>query len=347
MLIKTILNSAKVEIVSITTLRELQNFRVKYLGQSSVINKAIHNIGTVRPKERKKIGQEIHQAKQELEKIIHEQELIVEKHELTQRFIEEQVDLTIPARKKVKGSIHPITQCLDELIQVFAKYGFDIKDGPNIEDEWHNFTALNIDKHHPARQMHDTFYLKNTNGITKVLRTHTSPIQIRTMQTEEPPYRFIAPGRTYRSDSDCTHTPMFHQIEGIVLDKNIHFGHLKYVITDFIHTFFEKSPIEVQFRPSFFPFTEPSAEVDIKVNKSDNWLEVLGCGMIHPNILKNVGINAEKYQGFAFGLGVERFAMLKYGIRDVRQFFEGDIRWLKHYNFATLDIPTLTGGLTR
>jgi phenylalanyl-tRNA synthetase alpha chain len=195
--------------------------------------------------------------------------------------------------------------------------------------------------------MHDTFYLKQTSDKIKLLRTQTSPIQIRTMESGKPPFRFIAPGRVYRADWDMTHTPMFHQIEGLVIDKNIHMGHLKYVIIDFIRSFFENADIEIQFRPSFFPFTEPSAEVDIKMDKNNKWLEVLGCGMVHPKVLENVGINPKEYQGFAFGLGLDRFAMLKYGIKDLRQFFEGDIRWLNHYNFAALDIPTLAGGLTR
>jgi phenylalanyl-tRNA synthetase alpha chain len=342
-----ILESAKISIQSITSSQELQQARVYYLGKSSEINQEMQKLGKVPPEERKELGQKINQVKLAIQQIIDNQALIIDKIELEERFNKEKLDLTIPARPRAKGSIHPITQCQEELIQVFSKYGFDIKDGPSIENDWYNFTALNIGENHPARQMHDTFYLNKTDKDTKLLRTHTSPIQIRTMQNEPPPYRFIAPGRTYRSDSDMTHTPMFHQIEGVVIDKNIHMGHLKYVIIDFIRTFFEQSNIEVQFRPSFFPFTEPSAEVDIKMSKDDKWLEVLGCGMVHPNVLKNAGVDPKQYQGFAFGLGVERFAMLKYNIRDLRQFFEGDIRWLNHYNFSSLDIPTLVGGLTR
>ena len=346
-MLEQILESAREKIKLITNSRSLQDAKVEYLGKSSQINQEMKKLGKATPEERKTLGQKINKVKQEIQAILDEQALAVEKAELAERFKNERLDLTIPARPRSKGSIHPITQCLEELIQVFSRYGFDIKDGPSIEDDWYNFTALNIDENHPARQMHDTFYLNKTDESTKLLRTHTSPIQIRTMQNEEPPYRFISPGRTYRSDSDLTHTPMFHQIEGMVVDKNIHMGHLKHVIIDFIRTFFEQSNIEVQFRPSFFPFTEPSAEVDIKMSKDDKWLEVLGCGMVHPNVLRNVGIDPEEYQGFAFGLGVERFAMLKYGIRDLRQFFEGDMRWLNHYNFSTLDIPTLAGGLTR
>lgn len=346
-MLEQILELATKKLSETNSSRVLQDIRVEFLGKSGLITKEMQKLGQALPEDRKELGQKINQTKQQILLIIDEKALIIEKAELKERLASERIDLSLPARPSKTGSIHPITQCMDELIQVFSKYGFDIKDGPSIEDDWYNFTALNIDENHPARQMHDTFYLKKTDETTKLLRTHTSPIQIRTMQNEKPPYRFIAPGRTYRSDSDLTHTPMFHQIEGLVIDKNIHMGHLKHVIIDFIRTFFEQPNIEVQFRPSFFPFTEPSAEVDIRMNKDDKWLEVLGCGMVHPNVLRNVGIDPEEYQGFAFGLGVERFAMLKYGIRDLRQFFEGDMRWLNHYNFRTLDIPTLAGGLTK
>ena len=346
-MLEQILESALKKIDTAKTSRQLQDIKVEFLGKSSLINQEMSKLGKANPEERKELGQKINQVKGQIQTAIDDQVEVIGQVELKARFESEKLDMTVPARPRVCGSIHPVTQCMDELIQVFAKCGFDIKDGPSIEDDWYNFTALNIDENHPARQMHDTFYLKKTDDKTKLLRTHTSPIQIRTMQNEKPPYRFIAPGRTYRSDSDLTHTPMFHQIEGLVIDKNIHMGHLKYVIIDFIRSFFERSDIEVQFRPSFFPFTEPSAEVDIRMNKNDKWLEVLGCGMVHPNVLRNVGVDPNEYQGFAFGLGVERFAMLKYGIRDLRQFFEGDMRWLNHYNFRALDIPTLAGGLTR
>jgi phenylalanyl-tRNA synthetase alpha chain len=346
-MLEEILESIKIKIANVALLKDLQQIKVEILGKSGPINQEMQKLGKATPEERKFLGQQINSVKQKIEQLICEKYQELEAHELQLRLQLEKIDITQPARPIKKGSIHPITQCMEELIQVFSKYGFDIKDGPSIESDWYNFTALNIDEDHPARQMHDTFYLKTKDNTTKLLRTHTSPIQIRTMQNGKPPFRFIAPGRTYRSDSDMTHTPMFHQIEGLFIDKNINMGHLKYVIIDFIRTFFEQPNIEVQFRPSFFPFTEPSAEVDIKMNKCDKWLEVLGCGMVHPNVLRNVGIDPDEYQGFAFGLGVERFAMLKYGIKDLRQFFQGDIRWLDHYNFAALDIPTLYGGLTR
>lgn len=343
-----ILESAQSSIESTQTLSGLQQIRIEFLGKKSLLNQEMKKLASLEQNDRKKLGETVNLLKEQISNLLQAKQTILEEFELNKQFAEEKTDLTIPARQYKKGSIHPITQATEELIQIFAKFGLTIKDGPTIENDWYNFTALNFYEDHPARQMHDTFYLKAKEGAdTLLLRTHTSPIQIRTMQNDKPPFRFIAPGRTYRSDSDITHTPMFHQIEGLVIDENINMGHLKYLITEFIKDFFEQTNIAVRFRPSFFPFTEPSAEVDIKMPDSDKWLEVLGCGMVHPNVLKNVKIDSEHYQGFAFGLGVERFAMLKYGIKDLRQFFEGDIRWLKHYNFSAFDIPTLAGGLTR
>lgn len=344
-----ILESAREKIASTETLMGLQQIKVEFLGKQSLLNQQMKKLANLGLADRKKLGESINLLKDRISYLIEEKQIALEQKELTKRFADERTDLTIPARRYKQGSIHPITQATEELIQIFAKFGMMIKSGPNIESDWYNFTALNFYDDHPARQMHDTFYLNSAEEgkAPLLLRTHTSPIQIRTMQDGAPPFRFIAHGRTYRSDSDLTHTPMFHQIEGLVVDKNINMGHLKYVVSEFIKDFFEQANIEMRFRPSFFPFTEPSAEVDIKTKNSDQWLEVLGCGMIHPNVLKNVDIDSEQYQGFAFGLGVERFAMLKYGIKDLRQFFEGDIRWLKHYNFAAFDIPSLAGGLTR
>ncbi|WP_250311413.1 phenylalanine--tRNA ligase subunit alpha [Rickettsia endosymbiont of Oedothorax gibbosus] len=343
-----ILESAQSSIEATQTLSGLQQIRVEFLGKKSLLTQEMKKLGDLEPNDRKKLGEIVNLLKEQISNLLQSKQTILEEFELNKQFAEEKTDLTIPARQHKKGSIHPITQATEELIQIFAKFGLTIKDGPNIENDWYNFTALNFYEDHPARQMHDTFYLKAKEGADPLLlRTHTSTIQIRTMQNNKPPFRFIAPGRTYRSDSDMTHTPMFHQIEGLVLDENINMGHLKYLITEFIKDFFEQTNIEIRFRPSFFPFTEPSAEVDIKMPDSNKWLEVLGCGMVHPNVLKNVNIDSDHYQGFAFGLGVERFAMLKYGIKDLRQFFEGDIRWLKHYNFSAFDIPTLAGGLTR
>ncbi|WP_341758332.1 phenylalanine--tRNA ligase subunit alpha [Candidatus Tisiphia endosymbiont of Ditula angustiorana] len=343
-----ILKSAQNRIESTQTLSELQQIRVEFLGKQSLLNQEMRKLGSLEQNDRRKLGEAVNLLKGQISNLLEAKQAVLEEIALNKRFAEEKTDLTIPARQYKKGSIHPITQATEELIQIFAKFGLTIEYGPTIENDWYNFTALNFYEDHPARQMHDTFYLKAKEGEQPLLlRTHTSTMEIRTMEKGKPPFRIIAPGRTYRSDSDMTHTPMFHQIEGLVIDKNINMGHLKYIITEFIKDFFEQTNIDIRFRPSFFPFTEPSAEVDIKMQGSNKWLEVLGCGMTHPNVLKNVNIDSECYQGFAFGLGVERFAMLKYGIKDLRQFFEGDIRWLKHYNFSAFDWPTLAGGLTR
>ena len=343
-----ILKSAQEKVKLIQSSEELSQIKVEFLGKQSLLNQEMRRLANLDPDERRRFGEAVNKVKEEIHDLINKTDLLIEKLEMEKRFIVEKADLTVSARKYKHGSIHPTTQATEELIQVFAKFGLTIQEGPTIESDWYNFTALNFYEDHPARQMHDTFYLKaKEQDQPLLLRTHTSTIQIRTMQNGKPPFRFIAPGRTYRSDCDMTHTPMFHQIEGLVVDEGINMGHLKYVIIEFIKEFFEQTNIEVRFRPSFFPFTEPSAEVDIKMRGSDKWLEVLGCGMVHPNVLKNVNIDSEKYSGFAFGLGVERFAMLKYGMKDLRQFFEGDVRWLKHYNFSSFDIPSLAGGLTK
>ncbi|WP_341788016.1 MULTISPECIES: phenylalanine--tRNA ligase subunit alpha [unclassified Rickettsia] len=346
--IETILRLAKEKILLVQSLKILQEYKVEFLGKNGIVTNELKKLGSLSEQDRKEFGLKINKLKEEIQNIIKAKEEILEEEELNLKLSSDKIDLSLPARRYKQGSIHPITQCMEELIQVFAKFGFSIESGPNIDNDFHNFTALNFEDDHPARQMHDTFYLKGQeNDKPMLLRTHTSTVQIRAMKNGKPPFRFIAPGRTYRSDSDMTHTPMFHQIEGLVIDKDINMGHLKYVITEFIRCFFENSSIELRFRPSFFPFTEPSAEVDIRMSKTDKWLEVLGCGMVHPNVLKNVGIDSIQYQGFAFGLGVERFAMLKYNIKDLRQFFEGDVRWLKHYSFSSFDIPNLAGGLTK
>src|SRR5690606_14385946 len=267
------------------------------------------------------------------------------------------VDITLPHRPQPDGRIHPISQTMDELIDIFGEMGFSVAEGPDIEDDWHNFEALNIPAEHPARQEMDTFYLRERpDGSRPVLCTHTSPVQIRTMEKMQPPIRIIAPGRTYRSDHDATHSPMFHQVEGLLIDESTHMGHLKGCLIEFCRAFFEVSDLPVRFRPSHFPFTEPSAEVDIgcsreggtlKIGSGGDWLEILGCGMVHPKVLANCGIDPTRYQGFAFGMGIERIAMLKYGIPDLRTMYDSDLRWLRHYGFAALDVPGLTGGLAR
>lgn len=342
-MIDSILKLAIKQIANATDLMQLQKVKAELLGKHSALNQQMKTLGSLDPEARKEFGQKINNIRDHIQTLVVQKELELEQIELKASFEKGRLDLSLPVVSRVAGSVHPISQAMEELIQVFSKFGFHIKDGPNIETQWYNFTALNIPENHPARQMHDTFYLPDG----KLLRTHTSPIQIRSMENASPPFKLIAPGRTYRSDSDATHTPVFHQIEVLVVDKDITMGHLKYVVMECIRDFFEQDNIEIRFRPSFFPFTEPSAEVDIRMSGSDKWIEVLGSGMVHPNVLKNVGVDSDEYRGFALGLGVERFAMLKYGIKDLRQFFEGDLRWLKHYSFNSFDIPSLISGLTR
>ncbi len=266
--------------------------------------------------------------------------------------------MTLPVREgpETRGRIHPITQVMDEITAIFGDMGFSIAEGPDVETDDLNFTALNFPEGHPAREMHDTFFLRpDRDGKRKLLRTHTSPVQVRTMRTVQPPIRVICPGRTYRHDSDQTHTPMFHQVEGLVIDKQANIAHLKWILEEFCKAFFEVDSVKMRFRPSFFPFTEPSAEVDIQCSRKggeirfgegDDWLEILGCGMVHPNVLRNCGLDPDSVQGFAWGMGIDRIAMLKYGMPDLRPFFEADVRWLEHYGFRPLDIPSLVGGLT-
>ena len=277
----------------------------------------------------------------------------LENEELDRRLATEKLDLSLPARETPRGSVHPVSQVLDELTEIFADMGFAVAEGPEIEDDWHNFTALNIPETHPARAMHDTFYVAG-EGQRMVLRTHTSPVQIRTMMSQKPPIRIIAPGRVYRSDSDATHTPMFHQIEGLVIDKGITMGHLKWTLETFLKAFFERDDIVLRLRPSYFPFTEPSAEVDVGwsiekgrrvVGGCEGWMEVLGSGMVHRRVIASCGLDPDEWQGFAFGTGVDRLAMLKYGMDDLRAFFDGDLRWTRHYGFGALDVPTLSGGV--
>lgn len=337
-------------------LAALEELRVSALGKKGGISKQMQGLGKLPPEERKKAGQALNAVKTAVAEAIESKKLALEEAVLDARLAEEAIDVSLPIRPETEGRLHPITQTIDEAIAILGEMGFAVAEGPEIEDDFHNFTALNIPPEHPARQMHDTFYLpKKENGSRMMLRTHTSPVQIRTMLSEEPPLRIIAPGRTYRCDSDMTHTPMFHQIEGLVVDKSTHFGHLKGCLLNFMSAYFEVDDLPLRFRPSFFPFTEPSAEADIgcsreggelKIGGSGDWMEILGCGMVHPNVLRACDIDPEEYQGFAFGLGVERMAMLKYGIPDLRTFFDGDLRWLKHYGFVPLEAPSLVRGLS-
>jgi phenylalanyl-tRNA synthetase alpha chain len=346
----------------------LEAIRLAALGKKGEISLLLKTLGQMTPEERQEQGPKINGTRQAVADALAARKQAMETAVLDAKLATEKLDLTLPAPAAPKGSIHPVSQVMDELAEIFADLGFSVATGPEIEDDWHNFTALNIPETHPARAMHDTFYFPQTDdsGMPKLLRTHTSPVQIRTMmdvakQTDgagEPIY-LIAPGRTYRSDSDATHTPMFHQVEGLVIDKNIHMGHLKWTLETFIRAFFERDDIELRLRPSYFPFTEPSAEVDVGFSvekgrriiggdpRGDNggWMEILGSGMVHPNVIRNCGLDPDVWQGFAFGCGIDRLAMLKYGMDDLRAFFDGDLRWADHYGFDALDVPTLSGGV--
>jgi len=335
----------------------LDTVRVSALGKKGSITGAMKSLGGMDPDARRQAGQAINALKADIANAIEARKADLERAELDVRLMAERVDVSLPVRPQRDGRVHPISQMTEEMTAIFCEMGFTVAEGPDIEEDWYNFTALNIPPEHPARQEHDTFYLpREKEGQRKLLRTHTSPVQIHTMQDKEPPIRIIVPGRTYRCDYDATHSPMFHQIEGLVVDETTHMGHLKGCIIDACRAIFGVEDLPVRFRPSYFPFTEPSAEVDIgctrkggefRIGHGDDWLEILGCGMINPKVLENCGIDSGKYQGFAFGMGVERLAMLKYGIPDLRTFFESDLRWLRHYGFQSLDIPNVVGGLTR
>ena len=356
--IQALVHEGLAAIAAAASTAALQDVRVAYLGKNGLLaaHPYFQTIKTAAPEEKKVIGSDRAAATSALTEEIENRKSAPELSELNERIAKECVDITLPASPALRGSIHPITQVTEELIAIFADFGFSVAEGPEIEDDFHNFTALNIPESHPARQMHDTFYLKGkmADGQHAVLRTHTSPVQIRTMIGQKPPIRIIAPGTTYRSDSDMTHTPMFHQIEGLVIEKNVHMGHLKGLLHDALAAFFGLEKLPMRFRASFFPFTEPSAEVDIGckrgkdalvIGEGNDWLEVAGCGMVHPNVLRNCGLDPTQWQGFAFGCGIERLAMLKYNIPDLRTMFEGDVRWLKHYGFSALDIPNLVKGV--
>lgn len=339
------------------SLDALEQIRVAALGKKGRITGLMKSLGGMTPDERKAAGAALNAVKDAVAAALEARREALQDAALDARLAAERVDVTLPARPETEGRIHPISQTMDEVTAIFAQMGFAVAEGPDVEDDFHNFTALNFPPDHPARLMHDTFFLpEKASGERLLLRTHTSPVQVRTMRKVEPPIRIIAPGRTYRCDSDMTHTPMFHQVEGLVIDRTTHMGHLKGCLVEFVRTYFEVDDVPVRFRPSFFPFTEPSAEVDIgcsrtggelKIGPGAGWLEILGCGMVHPNVLKACGVDPETYQGFAFGMGVERLAMLKYGIPDLRTFFDSDLRWLRHYGFLPLDVPTVAGGLTR
>ncbi len=333
---------------------QVNQIKTDLFGKNGLISSEFKKIGTINENERKKFASDLNTIKNELQNLIQNKINELEKNEINKKLEKEQVDITLPERFFSRGKIHPVSQVIDEISSLFSEIGFTVEEGPDVENEYNNFSALNTPDNHPARDMHDTFYLDKKKEL--LLRTHTSPVQVRTMIKGKPPFKIIAPGRTYRSDSDQTHAPMFHQVEGLHIDRDINMGHLKGCLNYFIKEFFEVNNIRMRFRPSHFPFTEPSAEVDIGyeikdgkivIGEGSKWLEILGCGMVHPNVLKNVKVDPKKYQGYAFGIGIDRLAMLKYGINDLRAFFECDYRWLNHFGFDPLDVPTNYRGLSR
>jgi phenylalanyl-tRNA synthetase alpha chain len=343
-------------IAAAESLGDLEALRVSALGKSGSITAMLKSLGAMDAGARAAEAPKIHALREQVTGAIAERKAALEAAELERKLATEKIDLSLPAPETVSGTVHPVSQVMEELAEIFADLGFAVAEGPEIESQWYNFTALNMPENHPARAMQDTFYLEPRPGDDepRVLRTHTSPVQIRSMEEHGAPIRLIAPGRVYRSDSDATHTPMFHQIEGLVIDRNITLGHLKWTLETFLKAYFERDDIVLRMRPSYFPFTEPSAEIDVGwsmekgrrvVGGQEGWMEVLGSGMVHPRVIANAGLDPDEWQGFAFGTGVDRLAMLKYGMSDLRAFFDGDIRWLKHYGFRALDVPTLSGGV--
>ena len=345
-------------IATASDLANLEEVRVGALGKKGRVSALMQRLGFMPPEERRDFGQAVNAVKVAVADALEARRETLAREATAARLASERADVTLPVREGplAEGRVHPVSQVTDEITEIFADLGFSIAEGPDIETDFNNFTALNIPPEHPARQDHDTFYFaEGPDGTRPVLRTHTSPVQIRTMLANTPPLRVIAPGRVYRCDSDQTHTPMFHQVEGLVIDEETHLGHLKWVLEEFCQAFFEVPEVKMRFRASHFPFTEPSMEVDIgyakvgdeiRIGEGDQWLEILGCGMVHPNVLKAVNLDPKKYQGFAFGVGIDRLTMLKYGMPDLRAFFAGDLRWLKHYGFPALSVPTLAGGLS-
>ena len=338
----------------IKTKEDLQNLKSEFLGKNGFVTNEFKKMSQFNLDQKKEFSIQLNEIKNSINDNLSNKLKEIEKDEINKKLSDEKIDITLPIRSQQEGKIHPVSQVIDEISSIFSEIGYSVAEGPDVETEHNNFTALNTPEDHPARDMHDTFYLEKNKRI--LLRTHTSPVQIRTMQKGKPPFKIIAPGRTYRCDSDQTHAPMFHQLEGLHVDKEITMAHLKGCLNYFIQEFFEIKNIKMRFRPSHFPFTEPSAEVDIGyriendkifIGDGDKWLEILGCGMVHPNVLKNSNIDANKYQGFAFGMGIDRLAMLKYGINDLRSFFETDFRWLNHFGFDPLDLPTNYRGLSR
>ncbi len=357
--IETLKSQTLAAVAAAADLKALEEIRVATLGKKGSVTELMKGLAALTPEEKKEAGKGLNVLKTEIEAALDARRAALAEAELNAKLVSEKVDVTLPVRPENQGRIHPVSKIYEEVAAIFGEMGFEVAEGPDIEDQFHNFNALNTPANHPARQMQDTFYIPNPESDnfddSYVVRTQTSAVQIRTMETKRPPIRIIAPGRTYRSDYDATHTPMFHQVEGLVIDKNITMAHLKGCLYDFVKAFFELDELPVRYRPSYFPFTEPSAEMDIgckktktelKIGAGNDWLEILGCGMVHPNVLRAGGIDPDEYQGFAFGMGMDRLAMLKYGIPDLRTFFESDVRWLKHYGFVPLDTSSMTGGLS-
>ena len=338
-----------------TNIESINEFKIKFLGKKGIISLQMKELANLSSDERKQHAEKLNKIKDTVLEIIASKTEELNSEELEKKLNSETLDITLSTSKSY-GTIHPISQVIEEVITIFGDLDFFVAEGPEVETDYNNFTALNTSEHHPAREMHDTFYVETeTDGMPNVLRTHTSPVQIRSMLKQKPPIRLIAPGKTFRCDNDQTHSPMFHQVEGLVIDQESNMSHLKGCLEIFLKTFFETDKLNMRFRPSHFPFTEPSAEVDIGYTKKGNqliigegedWLEILGCGMVHPNVLENVNINSNEYQGYAFGMGIERLAMLKYGISDLRTFFDSDLRWNKHYGFSPLNIPSIIGDLS-
>ena len=352
--IKKIKDEYLVKLNGDLNLENVNQIKTELFGKNGAISNSFKKLGTLPPEDRKKFASALNFIKDQLQEKINSKVNEIETKEINSKLENEKVDVTLPERDIHQGKIHPVSQVIDEISSIFSEIGFSVEEGPDVENQYYNFTALNTPDNHPARDMHDTFYLDDKKEL--LLRTHTSPVQVMTMLKGKPPFKIIAPGRTYRSDSDQTHSPMFHQVEGLHIDKDINMGHLKGCLNYFIKEFFEVNKIQMRFRPSHFPFTEPSAEVDIGyelkdgkivIGEGDKWLEILGCGMVHPNVLKNVHVNPEKYQGYAFGIGIDRLGMLKYGINDLRAFFDTDYRWLNHFGFDPLDVPSNYRGLSR
>jgi len=330
---------------STSDLNQVQEIKVSYLGKNGFITQEMRKLSDLSQEQKQEVAKDLNEMKSSLVSAIDEVTEKINNQSIELKLRSESIDVTLPARANKSGKMHLISHTLNEIVEIFGNMGFAIEHGPDIDNEFHNFDALNIPENHPARQNHDTFYMKNKSKDASLLRTQTSTVQIRTMSKSKPPFRFISPGRVYRCDSDQTHTPMFHQVEGVCIEENITMAHLKGCLKDFLQAFFGNKEIKVRFRPHFFPFTEPSAEVDISIGESNKWLEVLGCGMVHPQVLKNIGIDSSSHQGFAFGMGVERLAMLKHDIDDLRLFFEGDVRWSEQHGKKFYEIPKLIWGL--